>query len=140
MSQGQLTVGDVRWVLENLLTLREGLKPDGTRGEITLPISSSGVMTQADFVIHCGIAAEVEIRLSMCGLDGFLVKQVYAWGESYEYLSRNLYISGKKIERGIEAALAFITGWWPKEYNYYLNKAHISEVTRHKKDLSGEKT
>lgn len=128
----------VIWVLNNLWTLRQGEWPDPTPVERP-PHSNKRAIFTASFIGPAEAAGEVERRLSMCGLDGFLVKQIYAWDESVEYLSSNLHISRKQIERGVKAALNFITGDWPKEYNYYINKAHLSEVTRHKEELSGKR-
>ncbi len=120
--KANLTKGHVKWVLENLLTLREGLNP---KGRSTEPLSSvtGARTTKAVFINHCEIAGEVERRLSLCGVDGFLVKQIYAWGESVEYLSRNLKISEREIEKGVTKAMNYITQEWPpgRSYREYRN-------------------
>ena len=118
----RLKYGEVRWVLDNLLTLRAGQWPDPEWYE---SFGNRVKSFQANFIRPCEAAAEVEVRLYMCGLDGFLVKEVYAWGETYEYLSANLNLSKKEINRGIQATLAYITGKWPKDRNYKTHKNHF---------------
>ena len=117
----KLSQGHVKWVLDNLLTLREGLNP---KGKNTEPLSSivGTRITEAVFIHHCETAGEVERRLNICGIDGYLLKQIYAWGESVEYLSKNLHISEREIEKGVTRAMEYITGKWPKRgYKEYKN-------------------
>ena len=117
-----LGYGDVKWVLRHLLTLRSGEWPDPEWSE---PSPTRSQVHQAKFGGSCELAAVVELRLSMCGFDGFLVKQVYAWGESYDYLSQNLKLDRKKLVRGVQSSLAYITGKWPKTRDYKTHKAHF---------------
>lgn len=118
-----MKLGKVIWVLRNLWTLRQGEWPDPLPGERP-PHSNKRAIFGAKFLGPAEAAGEVERRLSLCGVDGFLVKQIYAWDESYEYLSATLHISRKKIDRGIEASLAYITGYWPKDRGYAEHKHH----------------
>lgn len=115
-----LTKGHVKWVLENLLTLREGINP---KGRSTEPLSSvtGARITKAVFINYCEIAGEVERRLALCGPDGFggfLLKLVYAYGESNDYITRTLRISQEQLDRDTYKAMCFITGSWPKKRTY----------------------
>lgn len=117
-----LSKGDIFWVLSNLLTLRSGDWPDPEWYDLDLTISRVNSF-QTRFANPAEVAGEVELRLNYCGIDGFLVKQVYAWGESVDYLSRNLHIGRGEIDRGVMKALDYITGMWPKRgYREYKNK------------------
>jgi len=103
-------------VLRHLLTLRAGDWPDPEWNEPAPITRVSSFM--AKYIGPCEMAGEVEMRLAICGFDGYLVKQVYAWGESYDYLSKNLHISSKEMNRGIRTAIDYITGKWPMEETY----------------------
>ena len=111
-----MVINEVKWVLANLLELRRGDWPDPEWYELDRSLHKISFL-EAKFA-PCELAAGVESRLSACGIDGFLVKQMYAWGEDVGYLTKNLNISRVEIIRGIEAAMDYITDKWPKTTPY----------------------
>ena len=118
--KASLSYGEVKWALANLLTLRANDWPDPECYAIELTAKR-----RAKFVNGpCEAAGGVERRLSLCGIDGFLVKQVYAWGESFGYLSINLKMDRQAISKGIKTSLKYITGKWPKDGSYSQFKGH----------------
>ena len=102
---------EVIWVLSNLLTLKAGYWPDpdwSTNGRRPRRF-------KAQFVGPCELAAEVEMRLLKCGVDGFLTKQRIAWGESYRYMEQQIGIDRDRAARGVSKALSYVSGKWPKQ-------------------------
>lgn len=80
------------WLLKSLKDLKEGnYPPDPTgTGYIDRPIRKKDVRDEAAFVKVVLVAAQVELRISMCGLDGLLLKATEAWGETPEWLFKAL--------------------------------------------------
>ena len=108
---------EVLYVLRHLLDLKCGVNPDPewTETEAHKPFSQKAL-----FIQHAERAAEVERRLNMCGLDGFLVKLVFAYQENYETIITSLQSAGvtlspKLIDKKIKRALWYVTGRWPKK-------------------------
>ena len=122
----KLTRADIKWTLRHLLTLRIGDWPDPEWNE-TASFGNKAPAFQAKFIGPCELAGEVERRLNACGLDGFLVKQCYAWGETVNYLSIVLNLSPSEINRGIAETMAYISGKWPKQTGYKAYKSHRRE-------------
>ena len=121
--KASLSYGEVKWALASLLTLRVGEWPDPEWNEAA---HTGGKVRQfrTRFAGPCEAAGEVERRLFLCGIDGFLVKQVYAWGESFDYLSTNLKMDRQAISKGVKTSLKYITGKWPKDGSYLQYKGH----------------
>ena len=108
---------EVLYVLRHLLDLKSGVNPDPewTDTEAHRPFSQKAL-----FIQHAERAAEVERRLKMCGLDGFLVKLVVAYQEDCETIiaslqSAGITLSPKLIDKKIRRALLYVTGRWPKK-------------------------
>lgn len=73
--------GFVRWCLRNYGVLAIGIWPDSQRGE------DSGLCQKyrpnyATFEARCFLAALIAVRVKSCGLDGFLVEEVYGMRHS----------------------------------------------------------
>jgi hypothetical protein len=108
------------WLIKHLPTLKEGrYPPDPVGGSSYVDLQGKkAVRHRATFENPVLIAAEVEARLAMCGLDGLILKAVTLWEEGIEYLSRCLGISEDIIIKRKSKALGFISGWRRKRISY----------------------
>ena len=110
----------VKYILAHLLELRAGFCE---REWDDIPSRTN--LALAPFVHPCEMAAELELRLSYTGMDGFLLKQIYAWGESSFYLAGVLALPEWRIKKAVASAMGYITGKWPKQQSYQQHKAHF---------------
>jgi len=62
--------------------------------------------------------AEIENRLKICGLDGFMLKVHVALEESEQSIARALSMPPDEVARGIRTALRYVSGKWPKDQTY----------------------
>jgi hypothetical protein len=108
------------WLLANLLILKDGRYPPGTAsGYIDLHLESNKTLTgRASFETPVGLAAEVEIRLDRCGLDGVILKAVVMWGEAPDRLAKGLKMEYQDVLRRQERALQYISGWRRRRITY----------------------
>ncbi len=70
------------------------------------------------FTNPASLAAEVDFRLSRCGLDRYLIIDRYVKGLSIEEIARYVCMENDQICRRINAVLRYISGWRRKEVTY----------------------
>jgi len=115
----KLSKGHVKWVLENLLIMKCGELPQGSRGDGT-PSSIGGrtAKTSATFTDVAEDVGEVERRLNMCGKDGLIPILWYTCAMTREYIALNLGITKKEVKDRGKKAMNYITQEWPPTRSY----------------------
>ena len=105
-------LAQVIWILENIHTLKSGVWPESVpSGELTMMSHSS----HASFENACLVAAEIEIRVQRCGLDGYLVGDKYALGQrmteedrmTEEQIARKRHMYVSKVHNIIKSVLDY---------------------------------
>jgi hypothetical protein len=106
----------VKWLISVLPVLREGLWPPCPResGYLNAAPRRMPPRVHAPFETAALVAAELDVRIRSCGMDGWLVKAVYGWGENYVSLG----LSDKELFRRVMRCLKYITGWKRKRVSY----------------------
>lgn len=87
------------------------------------------------FETPVSLAAEVETRLEACGQDGLLLEALYCWGKRPNYLMRIFHCDEYTLERRINSALWYISGWQRKEQPYRefrVRRQHVRPPTKSK--------
>ena len=112
----RFTVGQVKWLVSVLPMLREGRWPADPRrsGYTDSPAGQKRNDTHAPFETAALITAELEVRIKACGVDGWLVKAVYGWGEDHQTLG----ISDEELYRRVGTCLKYVSGWSRKKTAY----------------------
>jgi hypothetical protein len=86
------------------------------------------------------IAAEMDARLKSCGIDGWLVKAVFAWDEDESSLGLEKEVFLVRISR----CLKYISGWkrkitpypfWVKQTNYRRKKTLASFPSKFRRPM-----
>jgi len=108
-------------VLQNLKELRRGESIEQHLSYLERPLVTGTRTKHAPFEYSALLAAEIEIRLKKCGIDGFMLKVHIALDESKESIAKALGVPYEEVERGIWTAAAYVSGKWPKaeSYNQY---------------------
>lgn len=119
----------VIWILENLVTLKNGEWPDPIRGDVLAVRVKKYI---SPFIGPCEAAANIESRLDYCGLDGLFLKAYYTWEESREGISKLFSVNEEEIKKGTESALSYISNKWPKDRSYKDFKGHKKATTTSK--------
>ena len=98
---------DIDFLLPWLLNMREGVYPlepsDGYVG------GKSSRKTKAYFESICQVAAEIDRRLAMVGLDRELVEKHYCLGLTVEDLAKHYGMEVQKVSRLISSAVSYIS-------------------------------
>lgn len=112
----------VLWLIEHLPELREGRWPANPAGSgyVDLPMIKKGRTGRhrSYFEIPASIAAEVEVRLESCSMDGLILEALECWGKSEQSLAKHLAIPPWSIRKRANNALRYISGWKRKEQSY----------------------
>lgn len=116
------------FLINHLPELRDGFYPPNPKetGYVDPKVMTSQMFKGAYFETPAGLAAEVDARLSKCGIDGLMVEARYCWEKSEESLAKCLGLPTPTVFQRIANALRFISGWERKQRSY-------REFTRHKK-------
>ena len=127
-------------VLQNLKELRQGESIEQHLSYLERPLVTGTRGRHAPFEASALLLCEVENRLTVCGRDGFILKVHVALEESEESIARALGLSQEEVRRGIQTALSFVSGKWPKNesYKFYRKrKTYLLGVEKyHTKSLS----
>lgn len=110
------------FLIKNLPELREGYWPANPAGSgyIDMPIVKKGGTGRhrAYFETPASTAAEVEVRLEKCGIDGLILLAIECWGESEESLAKYFRMPVWSIRKRAKNALRYISGWERKKQSY----------------------
>ncbi len=110
----------VIWILKNLIELRQGLWPEGAE-LLAIPGKSTG--HNAYFESPGGMAAIVEMKLKMCGMDGTMAKVYYVLNEEDAVLSKIGRCRIDVVHNRIEKVIEYISGY-PKKRSYEVFRWH----------------
>ena len=102
---------EILFLLKHLAGLRKGEYPPNPIGSsyTTLPQCNVRARSGAYFEKVVGIAAEIDIRLGQCGLDGLLLEGSVTWELSDERLARAINISIEEVHKRLKRALKYIS-------------------------------
>jgi len=108
------------WLLAYLPILKDGRYPPGAAtGYVDMHLESNrSPAVRASFETPAGLAAEVEVRLDRCGLDGVILKAITLWGEPPDKLAGKLNMTCEDVLRRRERALQYISGWRRRRITY----------------------
>lgn len=114
-SPGKITFSkdQVKWLIEHLLGLREGVYPKaptgtvGRRGKRSIP--------WAAFETPAGLAAEIDERLERAGLNGLILEYIYILDTDdkkhlIRHLSKMLNLTEAEVEERAGLALEYVSG------------------------------
>lgn len=142
------------WLLKSLKDIREGNYPPDLAGLTVPPIQKMGVKDEATFVKVVLVAAEVEVRIAKCRLDGLLLKALEAWGESAEWLARCFKMGEVEVSHRASRALKYCASgpaqrWqtthrkdeegkvivkrWGRTYQEWINHTLIEDLVAYKR-------
>lgn len=100
------------WVIRSLPYLRGGGRPANPAGSgyVDSPISKRKGKSGAYFEEPILLAADIQIRLEHCGLDGLILEAIEGWDKTVASLSQYLHIPGWSILKRRKNALGYISG------------------------------
>ena len=103
---------EMLFLLKHLAGLRKGEYPPNPVGSSYIALPSGQVRAKSGGYYEpvADIAAEIDIRLDKCGLDGLLLEGLVTWELSDERLARATNISVAEVHRRLKRALKFISG------------------------------
>lgn len=109
------------WLIKNLVDLRGGRwtpNPEGSHS-IDMPLIRKGKRGKSPSKDPCLIAAEVEIRLERCGIDGLILEATVGWGKSDQSLSKYLGMPVWSVKKRAKRALRYISSGEERERMSY---------------------
>ena len=131
---------EMLFLLKHLAGLRKGEYPPNPVGSsyTTLPQCNVRARSGAYFEKVVGIAAEIDIRLGHCGLDGLLLEGSVTWELSDERLARATNMSVAEVNRRLNRALKFISSGRDVRWQNTAKRMGISykEFISHRRKLS----
>ena len=131
---------EMLFLLKHLAGLRKGEYPPNPVGSsyTTLPQCKVRVKRGGYFEGAIGIAAEVDIRLGQCGLDGLLLEGSVTWELSDERLARATNMSVAEVNRRLNRALKYISSGRDVRWHNTKKRKGISykEFISHRRKLS----
>lgn len=98
----------IRWILENLGTLRGGYWPPEASSYIDIPIGKRTASRNAPFITAADCYIEISQRLERCGIDGLILLAIECWGESDASLANYLRLSEWSVRKKYKRALAYV--------------------------------
>jgi hypothetical protein len=79
----------------------------------------------AYFTRPAELAAEIDYRLSQCGLDRYLIESFYTNNISIGDIAKYISMDPERVSRNINSALKYISGWERKDVTYqYFKRSH----------------
>jgi hypothetical protein len=110
------TAEQVKWLISFLPVLREGRWPPYPHGNSYReePFGRNPNHVHAPFETAAMVAAELDVRIKACGIDGWLVKAVYGWGENYQSLG----LTDQELYQRVGRCLKYVVGWKRKRVSY----------------------
>ena len=124
-----LSIDQFTWLLPHLPLLRDGYWPQ--EHKVTGYAGGGGTRSgrhRAYFETPVGVAAEMDRRLEMAGLDGLLLELVYMAGaenviQLRQHIASCLRDDVESIAWRIDRALHYVSGKWPKR-TYHQFRQH----------------
>ncbi len=121
----RFTRSQVKWLIPHLPLLRAGSYPRNPKesGYTDPGIKSRQFKAGAAFEIPVGIAAELDIRIEKCGVDGLMLEFLYAFEPDdelfvMEHMAQCLNLERREVEQRIRNALCFVSGEGRKTTSY----------------------
>ena len=131
---------EMLFLLKHLAGLRKGEYPPNPVGSsyTALPSAQVRVRRGGYFEEVVGIAAEIDIRLGHCGLDGLLLEGSVTWELSDERLARATNMSVAEVNRRLNRALRYISSGRDVRWHNAKKRSGISykEFISHRRKLS----
>jgi hypothetical protein len=98
----------VRWVIQNLGSLRSGYWPADASNYIDIPIGKRTASRKAPFITPVECAAEIADRMEKCGIDGLILLAIECWAESEASLAKYLGMPDWSVKKRYKRALAYV--------------------------------
>ncbi len=120
----------IEWLIPLLPLLRNGVYPRDPKetGFYDTPVGKRQIKAKAGFISAAEIAAELDFRLQMCNSDGLFLEMVYSQPDDkvfvMQHIASALKVDINIIDRDIERALRYISGYRRKSRSYYQWKNH----------------
>jgi len=100
----------ILWLLKNLPELRKGEYPPNPAGSSYTDIPGKvRAKSGAYYQVVAEVAAEIDMRLSKCGLDGLILEAIESWGVSHERIAKALSMPVEEVIRRAYWALSYIS-------------------------------
>jgi len=96
-----------RWVIQNLGCLLNGYWPPEASNYIDITGKKTG-RKRAPFITPIEYAAEIEIRLEKCGIDGLILEAIECWGKSTASLASYFKMPEWSIRKRRKTALGYV--------------------------------
>ena len=131
---------EILFLLKHLAGLRKGEYPPNPVGSSYTALPSGQVRAKSGGYYEpvAGIAAEIDIRLDKCGLDGLLLEGSVTWELSDERLARATNMSVAEVNRRLNRALKYISSGRDVRWHNTKKRKGISykEFISHRRKLS----
>ena len=138
----KFTTPQMLFLLKHLAELRRGEYPPNPVGSsyTALPSAQVRVKRGGYFEGAIGIAAEVDIRLGQCGLDGLLLEGSVTWELSDERIARASNMSVAEVNRRLNRVLKYISSGRDVRWHNTKKRSGISykEFISHRRRRDGE--
>ncbi len=108
----------VHWIMEHLLMMEDGRWPLAYSTMLPAEPSNRQPSGNASFEQVKAITADVTKRLSACGTDGILAYRVLSCHWEKEDLAKLMSTDIEKIDRSIERAIRYCSGWKQRTQSY----------------------
>ena len=120
----------IEWLIPYLPFLRSGSYPrdPAESGYTEASISKRQIKAKAGFITGAEIAAELDWRISQCGIDGLFLEMSYSQPDDkmfvIQHIATALRVEVSQIERDIHRALNYISGFRRRTRTYSQWKNH----------------
>ena len=108
----------VDFLLNHLNMLRDGEYPPEPVSSGYIGGKGKRLRPWARFTIPAEIAAEIDIRLSKCGLDRYLVEDRYCKGLDERAISQKTGLDEEEVSRRINSVIVYLTYKNHLEFTY----------------------
>jgi len=124
------TKAQVRFIMNNLEMMREGVYPENPVGSSYTEIpGGKRVNRRAPFEVPCQIAGELEARLKKTGRDGVAAKAYYTHNFPIYEIAWLAQWDEDEVKERIKRAVDYVTGWERKTESYgeFVNREYAKE-------------
>lgn len=94
------------WIIQNLSLLSSGHWPPEATNYVDTARGRSA--SKATFTTPIEYAAEIEVRMEVCGQDGLILEAIECWGKTEESMSKYLKMPLWSIRKRLKNALAYV--------------------------------
>lgn len=116
----RFTRDQVKWCLIHIVLLRQGFWPTS--------VEIKGSSKVAYFRTPAEVAAEIDYRLKVTGVDGTMAELRYSSGESYKTLASRYSTTYQDAVDRVRNVIRYMQGWRRKRRNY---KEFLNHRKRH---------